>query len=179
MVYRIFVEKKPGLAGEADSLRNDLRTLLGMTALENVRLFNRYDVENMDEALFRQCSTTIFSEPQLDDIYDELPATEGAVFAVEFLPGQYDQRADSAAQCVQLVSQGERPLVRSAKVYILEGKLTAEDVAAAQKYVINPVEALQLWFQAAITQILWPKILCLIRYPPYPLKAGYTAHSTP
>ena len=141
MVYRIFVEKKPGLAGEADSLCNDLRTLLGMTALEKVRLFNRYDVENMDEALFRQCSTTIFSEPQLDDIYDELPATEGAVFAVEFLPGQYDQRADSAAQCVQLVSQGERPLVRSAKVYILEGKLTAEDIAAAQKYVINPVEA--------------------------------------
>ncbi|MBQ3125977.1 MAG: phosphoribosylformylglycinamidine synthase, partial [Clostridia bacterium] len=141
MVYRIFVEKKLGLAGEADSLCNDLRTLLGMTALEKVRLFNRYDVENMDEALFRQCSTTIFSEPQLDDIYDELPATEGAVFAVEFLPGQYDQRADSAAQCVQLVSQGERPLVRSAKVYVLEGKLTDEDIAAAQKYVINPVEA--------------------------------------
>ncbi|MBR7184541.1 MAG: phosphoribosylformylglycinamidine synthase, partial [Clostridia bacterium] len=141
MVYRIFVEKKPGLAGEADSLCADLRTLLGMTALEKVRLFNRYDVENMDEALFRQCSTTIFSEPQLDDIYDELPATEGAVFAVEYLPGQYDQRADSAAQCVQLVSQGERPLVRSAKVYILEGKLTAEDIVAAQKYVINPVEA--------------------------------------
>ena len=141
MVYRIFVEKKPGLAGEADSLCNDLRTLLGMTALEKVRLFNRYDVENMDEALFKQCCTTIFSEPQLDDTYAELPATDGAVFAVEYLPGQYDQRADSAAQCVQLVSQGERPLVRSAKVYVLEGKLTAEDVAAAQKYVINPVEA--------------------------------------
>ncbi len=141
MVYRIFVEKKPGLAGEASSLCSDLRTLLGMTALENVRLFNRYDVENMDEALFRQCCSTIFSEPQLDNTYDELPITEGAVFAVEFLPGQYDQRADSAAQCVQLVSQGERPLVRSAKVYVLEGKLSDADIAAAQKYVINPVEA--------------------------------------
>ena len=139
MVYRIFVEKKPGLAGEASSLCSDLRTLLGMTALENVRLFNRYDVENMDEALFRQCCSTIFSEPQLDNTYDELPITEGAVFAVEFLPGQYDQRADSAAQCVQLVSQGERPLVRSAKVYVLEGQLTEQDVAAIKKHVINAV----------------------------------------
>ena len=142
MVYRIFVEKKPGLAPEAAGMLADCRTFLGLTALENVRILNRYDVEGIEEALFDASKTTIFSEPQLDDIYAE-PCFEGAaaVFAVEPLPGQFDQRADSAAQCIQLQSQGERPVVRSAKVYALYGALTADDVAAVKKYVINAVES--------------------------------------
>ena len=142
MVYRIFVEKKPGLAPEAAGLLADCRTFLGLTALEQVRILNRYDVEVIEEALFNASRTTVFSEPQLDDICDR-PDLSGAraVFAVEPLPGQFDQRADSAAQCIQLQSQGERPVVRSAKVYALYGDLTAEDIAAVKKYVINAVES--------------------------------------
>ena len=142
MVYRIFVEKKPGLAPEAAGLLADCRTFLGLTALEQVRILNRYDVEGIEEALFNASRTTVFSEPQLDDICDR-PDLSGAraVFAVEPLPGQFDQRADSAAQCIQLQSQGERPVVRSAKVYALYGDLTAEDIATVKKYVINAVES--------------------------------------
>ena len=142
MVYRIFVEKKPGLAPEAAGLLADCRTFLGLTALEQVRILNRYDVEGIEEALFNASRTTVFSEPQLDDICDR-PDLSGAraVFAVEPLPGQFDQRADSAAQCIQLQSQGERPVVRSAKVYALYGDLSTEDIAAVKKYVINAVES--------------------------------------
>ena len=141
MVYRIFVEKKPGLDNEARALLNDARTLLGIQGLEKVRLLNRYDAENMDRALFDYAVRTVFSEPQLD-IAAETADTEGAaVFAVEYLPGQFDQRADSAAQCIQIISQGERPLIRSAKLYALYGRLTDEEIAEIKKYVINPVEA--------------------------------------
>ncbi|MBO5042570.1 MAG: phosphoribosylformylglycinamidine synthase [Clostridia bacterium] len=142
MVYRIFVEKKPALAHEANGLLNELKNLVGITNLESVRLLNRYDVENIDEALFDQAVRTVFSEPQLDTVTDTLTCAEGAtVFAVEPLPGQFDQRADSAAQCIQLQSQGDRPTVRSAKVYVLGGALTENDVAAVKKYVINAVES--------------------------------------
>ncbi len=142
MVYRIFVEKKPELAHEANGLLNELKNLVGITALESVRLLNRYDVENIDEALFNQAVRTVFSEPQLDTVTDTLTYDEGAtVFAVEPLPGQFDQRADSAAQCIQLQSQGDRPTVRSAKVYVLGGALTEDDVTAIKKYVINAVES--------------------------------------
>ena len=141
MVYRIYVEKKPGLDNEARSLLNDARSLLGIQALETVRLFNRYDVEGIGRELFDYAVHTVFSEPQLDLVYEE-PELDGAsVFAVEYLPGQFDQRADSAAQCIQILSQGERPLVRSAKVYALYGSLGAEELAEIRKYVINPVEA--------------------------------------
>ena len=141
MVYRIYVEKKPGFDGEAQSLRNELVSLLGIKELNGLRLLNRYDVEGIDEALFNQCATTVFSEPPVDNTYAELPEFEGISFAVEYLPGQFDQRADSAAECIQLISQGDRPLVRSARVYLLEGTLTDEQVAEIKKYVINPVEA--------------------------------------
>ena len=141
MVYRIFVEKKSELANEAKALYSELRNLLGIGSLENVRVFNRYDVENIEAELFDYAKGTVFSEPQLDIVSDEID-TEGAVaFAVEFLPGQYDQRADSAAQCIQIISQGERPLVRSAKVYLLYGALSQQQIAEIKKYVINPVEA--------------------------------------
>ena len=141
MVYRIYVEKKPGFDVEAERLRNELVSLLGIKELSGLRLLNRYDVEDIDEALFTQCVSTVFSEPPVDRTYSELPVTDGVSFAVEYLPGQFDQRADSAAACIQLISQGERPLVRSARVYLLEGKLSDAQVAEIKKYVINPVEA--------------------------------------
>ena len=141
MVSRIYVEKKPGFDVEAQQLKGELTEILGIKGIEALRIINRYDVEGIDEELFRSCVPTVFSEPQVDVTYDELPASDGAVFAVEFLPGQFDQRADSASECVQLISQGERPLVRSARVYLLEGSLTEEQVAEIKKYVINPVEA--------------------------------------
>ena len=142
MVYRVFVEKRPELAHEATGLLNELKNLVGISALESVRVLNRYDVENIDDALFDKAVRTIFSEPQLDTVTDALLCAEDAVvFAVEPLPGQFDQRADSAAQCIQLQSQGDRPTVRSAKVYVLGGALTDEDLTAIKKYVINAVES--------------------------------------
>ena len=107
MVYRIYVEKKPGFDVEAQGLKNELVSLLGIQSLSGLRLLNRYDVEGIDEALFNQCATTVFSEPPVDNTYAELPEFEGISFAVEYLPGQFDQRADSAAACIQLISQGE------------------------------------------------------------------------
>ncbi len=128
MVYRVYVEKKEPLRHEAAGLLGEIRTLLGITALEGVRVINRYDVELAEEALFRRAVRTVFSEPQVDDVYDALP--EGGIcFAVESLPGQYDQRSDSASQCIQLMTKGDRPAVRSAKVYMLEGKLSDEEIA--------------------------------------------------
>ena len=107
MVYRIYVEKKPGFDVEANGLKNELTSLLGIKDLTGLRLLNRYDVEGIDEALFNQCVSTVFSEPPVDNTYAELPAAEGVSFAVEYLPGQFDQRAASAAECIQLISQGE------------------------------------------------------------------------
>ena len=141
MVYRVYVEKKPGLDNEARALLNDARGLLGIESLERVRLFNRYDAENISPELFDYAIRTVFSEPQLDLASAELDCGDAAVFAVEYLPGQFDQRADSAAQCIQIISQGERPLIRSAKVYALYGTLSDENLAEIRKYVINPVEA--------------------------------------
>ena len=142
MVHRIYVEKKLELAHEAAALLADLRTFVGIGTLTGLRVLNRYDVEGIGEALFQRCRGTVFSEPQLDVTCPELPK-EGydAVFAVEYLPGQFDQRADSAAQCIQILSQGERPTVRTAKVYLLSGALTAADIEQIKRYVINPVEA--------------------------------------
>ncbi len=142
MVYRIYVEKKKELAHEASALLNEAKSFLGLKGIESVRVINRYDVENIDEELFARAVNTVFSEPQLDIVGETLDIPENAVaFAVEPLPGQFDQRADSAAQCIQLQSQGDRPTVRSAKVYMLEGDVTDETVAAIKKYVINAVES--------------------------------------
>ena len=146
MVQRVYVEKKPGFDGEAQGVLAELRDTLGVSALERVRLVNRYDVEGIGDELFEACVPTVFSEPQTDNAGGELPwdvdgDAPAAVFAVEFLPGQFDQRADSASECIQLISQGERPTVRSAKVYALYGDVSAADVDAAKHYVINPVES--------------------------------------
>ena len=142
MVYRIYVEKRRELAHEANALHSELKNLLGISALTSVRILNRYDVENITPELFGEAVRSVFSEPQLDITTPELPQKEGeAVFATEYLPGQFDQRADSAAQCIQIISQGERPIIRTAKVYLLGGELTNADLAQIKKYVINPVEA--------------------------------------
>jgi len=140
MVYRIYVEKKPGFDGEAQGLKHELVELVGIKGLKALRLLNRYDVEGIDRDLFEKAIPTVFSEPPVDVTYTELP-TAKTVFAVEYLPGQFDQRADSASECIQLLSQGERPSVRSARIYLLDGELSAEDLEAIKKYVINPVEA--------------------------------------
>ena len=142
MVYRVCVEKKPGLAPECASLLSDCRSFLNLTGLTSVRIWNRYDAEGMDKDLFDYACTTVFSEPQLDLTSEEADVSgAAAAFAVEPLPGQFDQRADSAAQCIQLLSQGERPRIRTAKVYALYGTLSDADVEAVKRYVINPVES--------------------------------------
>lgn len=160
MVKRIYVEKKPGFDTQAQSLLAELQDTLGVSSLTGLSIINRYDVEGVDDALFAQAVLGVFAEPQTDDVATSLdeavdrrisdlddgvskPASVAprTVFAVEFVPGQFDQRADSAAECIQLISQGERPLVRSATVYALDGELSAEDVAVIKQYLINPVEA--------------------------------------
>ena len=140
MVYRVYVEKKQGQTHEADSLLREIRDFLQISSLKGVRVLNRYDAENMEETLFSYAVNTVFSEPQVDNVSYEVP-TGDTVFAVEPLPGQYDQRADSAAQCIQIISQGERPIIRTAKVYVLEGSLTGDEIAAIKKHVINAVES--------------------------------------
>lgn len=154
MVSRVYVEKKPGFDVEAQQLRAELRDTLGIHALTGLRVINRYDVEGIDEELFSRCVPTVFSEPQVDFATAELPQWDGEVFAVESLPGQFDQRADSASECVQLISQGERPTVRCARVYLLEGELSEADVDAIKHYVVNPVEArlASLELPATLTQ---------------------------
>ena len=141
MVYRVFVEKKKELAHEANNLKEDIRSLLRIDALEDLRIVNRYDVENIEPELFDYAVKTVLSEPQLDIVRRSLDCAGAQVFAVEYLPGQFDQRADSAAQCIQIISQAQRPEVRTAKVYLLYGALSAQQVAEIKKYVINPVEA--------------------------------------
>ncbi len=141
MVYRIFVEKREGLQNEAKALLSDINNLLSITSLKDVRIFNRYDAENIDKELFDYAVGAVFSEPQLDIASTEIDTGDARVFAVEYLPGQFDQRADSAAQCIQIISQGERPTVRSAKVYALYGDLSDSEIEEIKKYVINPVEA--------------------------------------
>ncbi|MBR2781975.1 MAG: phosphoribosylformylglycinamidine synthase [Oscillospiraceae bacterium] len=141
MVFRVYVEKKKELASEAASLYSELKNLLGISSLKDVRILNRYDADDIDAELFEYATRTVFSEPQLDHVSSELDQDDAVVFAVEYLPGQFDQRADSAAQCIQIISQGQRPLIRSAKVYRLYGSLSEADIAAIKNYVINPVEA--------------------------------------
>ena len=141
MVYRVFVEKKPELANDARSLLNEAKQLPGVEHLERVRILNRYDVEHITPELFDYAVKTVFSEPQVDLVTREADTDGASVFAVEYLPGQFDQRADSAAQCIQIISQGERPDVRTARVYLLYGALTDAELAAVKKHVINPVDS--------------------------------------
>ncbi len=141
MVYRVYVEKKPQFAHEAKALENDITKILQIKGLESLRVVNRYDVENIDKSLFDSAKNNVFSEPQVDIVNETLDFSGKIVFGVEFLPGQFDQRANSAAECIQIISKGERPIVKTAKIYILSGNLSDEDITAIKKYVINPVEA--------------------------------------
>ena len=143
-VFRCFVEKKPGFDGAARALCRELTDAVGIQGLTGLRLLNRYDVEGVTDQVYAAARTSVFSEPQVDTVYDEhcpLPENPHTVLAVEALPGQFDQRADSAAQCIQLMTGGERPTVRAAAVYLLLGTLSAGDVEKVRSYLINPVEA--------------------------------------
>ena len=133
-VIRVFVEKREGFDVEARHMLADLRDNLGLTKLTGLRLLVRYDIEGLSAEEFIRARGVVFSEPNADDVYDEeFTVAEGwRVFAMEYLPGQYDQRADSAAQCVQLLTQGERPRVLTARVVCLEGALTDEEFARVQ-----------------------------------------------
>jgi len=141
-VFRVFVEKKPAYAQDAVTLLQEMRDDLGLSSLSGLRIFNRYDVQGITAETFTQVRDIVFAEPPVDNAYDELPATgEATVLAVEYLPGQFDQRADSAAQCIQMLTRDNKPLVRYAKVYVLSGPLSAQEIEKIEKYLINPVEA--------------------------------------
>ncbi|SMC87653.1 phosphoribosylformylglycinamidine synthase [Papillibacter cinnamivorans] len=142
-VYRCFTEKRGGFNVEAEGLCRELREQLGIASLKSVRILNRYDVEGIDGEIYRAARETVFSEPQCDDCYDEdMPEAKEPCFvlAVEALPGQYDQRADSCAQCIQILTCGSRPLVSAAKVYLLGGSLTEQEKERIRGHLINPVE---------------------------------------
>ncbi|MBQ3116107.1 MAG: phosphoribosylformylglycinamidine synthase [Clostridia bacterium] len=139
MVYRVYVCKKSEFSLEANALKSEIKNLLNIDGVNELKVINRYDVEDIEKDLFDRCINSVFSEPQIDDAFLELPKAD-YIFAVEPLPGQFDQRADSAAQCIQLFSAGNRPVVKTAKVYAIDGKLTDEQLSAIKKYVINPVE---------------------------------------
>ncbi|MBE5743860.1 MAG: phosphoribosylformylglycinamidine synthase [Clostridiales bacterium] len=141
MVYRVYVEKKQGFQHEANSLLQEVRDLLEIKSVENIRVINRYDVEDIEKSLFDYSVKTVFSEPQMDTASDVVDLDGAKVFAVEYLPGQFDQRADSASQCIQLISQKERPTVKTAKVYAVYGNVTDAELLAIKKFVINPVES--------------------------------------
>jgi len=148
-VRRILVEKKKGFDVEAQALYRDLKYNLGIKGLKYVRVINRYDVQGLSDEEYMACRNTIFSEPPVDVVYDEeFPLRDGEqAFAIEYLPGQYDQRADSASQCIQLLTRGERPLCRTAKVIILGGNVSREELERIKGYCINPIECREASFE--------------------------------
>ncbi len=141
-VFRCFVEKRPGFQVEAGNLLRDLQEQLGIAALADLRLFRRYDAQGLSSEIYSRARETVFSEPMVDNCYDEdLPDVgQCTLLAVESLPGQFDQRADSCAQCIGILTCGERPLINAATVYALYGPLSQEDLSKIRSYVINPVE---------------------------------------
>ena len=139
-VKRLFVEKKKGFDIEAQGLMKDIKESLNIHDLENIRVVNRYDIENIDDSEYERSKYIIFSEKTVDEIYEEeLQAeTNAKIFAVEYLPGQYDQRADSASQCIQILTQSEKTQVKSSKVYLLYGNISKEQFMKIKNYCINP-----------------------------------------
>lgn len=142
-VFRIYVEKKQQFAVEAKSVFNDIKTALKLDELTGIRIINRYDAEKITEQDFKLAIPTVFSEPAVDNVYYSIPnlKSDERVFAVEYLPGQFDQRADSCAQCISLLTQAERPTVKSAKLYIVAGNLNSEQFEKIKSYLINPIES--------------------------------------
>ena len=141
-VFRVYVEKREGFNVEAKRMESELKDFLHISSVEKVRVLNRYDVEHISEEVYKKALNTIFSEPQADVLMEEeVNLGEEFVFAVSFLSGQYDQRADSCEQCIRILDSTVRPIVQTAKVYIISGKLSAEEKEKIKKSVINPVEA--------------------------------------
>lgn len=141
-VRRVYVEKKPEFAVSAKGLFGEIKSYLGIKSVTKVRELVRYDMENISEETYQKALVTVFSEPPVDDIYEETFELNGAkAFSVEFLPGQFDQRADSAEQCVKLLNENEEPVIRTAVTYVIEGDITEEELAAIKKHCINPVDS--------------------------------------
>ena len=142
-VKRVFVEKKPAFAVQAKELRSEIESYLSISGVTGVRVLIRYDVENISEGTYAQALATIFSEPPVDEVFEGTFPHEAndTVFSVEYLPGQFDQRADSAEQCVKLLNETEEPVIKSATTYVISGELTAEQVAAIKSFCINPVDS--------------------------------------
>ena len=143
IVKRVYVEKRPEYAVQAKALKHEVKSYLGIKTVENVRVLIRYDVENLSDETFEKACNGIFSEPPVDILYKEtFPMKEGEkVFSVEYLPGQFDQRADSAVQCVQFINEEELPVIKSATTYVIEGDITDEEFAAIKAHCINPVDS--------------------------------------
>ena len=142
-VRRVYVEKKPAFAVQAKELKHEISSYLGIRSVSSVRVLIRYDVENITDEVFERACKTVFAEPPVDDLYlEEFPAAQQAhVFSVEYLPGQFDQRADSAVQCVQFLDEEAKPIIRSATTYVIEGEITGEEFAAIKNHCINPVDS--------------------------------------
>ena len=144
-VRRVYVEKKADFAVKAKELKHEIKHYLGITTVEAVRVLIRYDIENISEDTYKKALVTVFSEPPVDDIYEETFDANGArVFSVEFLPGQFDQRADSAEQCVKFIKEDEEPIIRSAVTYVIEGNVTDEQFTAIKNHCINPVDSREI-----------------------------------
>lgn len=143
MVYRIYVQKKEEFAQEANSLKDEIVQLLQIENLTNLKIINRYDIENIDKSIFDYAKNIVFSEPQVDDVFEQLSYDCDAIFAVESLPGQFNQRTHSTTECIQLISQKELPLVKTAKIYKLYGNLSANEIRLIKNYIINPIECME------------------------------------
>ena len=142
-VRRVYVEKKPAYAVQAKELKHEISSYLGIKSASKVRVLIRYDVENISDEVFEKACRTVFAEPPVDDLYfEKFEAAEDAkIFSVEYLPGQFDQRADSAVQCVQFLDGDSQPIIRSATTYVIEGNVTAEEFEAIKHHCINPVDS--------------------------------------
>ncbi|MCI5857714.1 MAG: phosphoribosylformylglycinamidine synthase [Agathobacter sp.] len=153
-VRRVYVEKKPDFAVKAKELKHEIKHYLGIDTIEAVRVLIRYDVENITEETYKKALLTVFSEPPVDYIYEENFEADGArVFTVEFLPGQFDQRADSAEQCVKLLDENEEPIIRSATTYVIEGNISDAQFAAIKKHCINPVDSREIGLEKPETLV--------------------------
>lgn len=154
-VKRVYVEKKPEFAVQAKELRHEVKSYLGIKTVKNVRVLIRYDVENLSDATFERACNGVFAEPPVDVLYrEDFPREESDhIFSVEFLPGQFDQRADSAVQCVQFLDENAQPIIRSATTYVIEGTITDEEFDAIKHHCINPVDSRETGLQKPETLV--------------------------
>ena len=154
-VRRVYVEKKPAFAVQAKELKHEVSSYLGIKSVTAVRVLIRYDVENISDEVFDKACKTVFAEPPVDDLYlENFESAEGShIFSVEFLPGQFDQRADSAVQCVQFLDENAQPIIRSATTYVIEGTITDEEFDAIKHHCINPVDSRETGLQKPETLV--------------------------